>query len=293
MDGNRLIVIAEKYVHKAEYSTAWIDRTQKTVVAVYDIRNRSKPLLERYSQIDGYLREARLDSGKLTLVTSTYFNFPYDRYFPQVKGQSLELDIDKLTSEFSTKNVIPKRIDFAIGKKSADITAEINRARSLYQLNETDASTCTRISYILPDEATLENYNFSPTFTAITQISVRLAASKPTTNLLFGDVSKVYLAGSGNLYLSTQLYSGYNNACPPGAMCIMRWMPPTTQTVLHKYSTISARAQYQRSALVPGSLVSDYAIDEGKNAEVRLVTQKTGEDKESIVTVLNSSFEQL
>jgi uncharacterized secreted protein with C-terminal beta-propeller domain len=73
----------------------------------------------------------------------------------------------------------------------------------------------------------------------------------------------------------------------------MRWVPPATQTILHKYSTNVARAQYQRSTLIQGSLISDYAIDEGKNAEIRLVTQKTGEEKESIVTILNSSFVQI
>lgn len=287
------MIVAQKYVFKAEYSQTWIDRTQKTVVAVYDITNRSKPLLEKYSQIDGYLKQVRLVSGKLTLITSTTFNFPYDRYFPQVKGEALELDMKKLSSEFNTKNVIPKRIDFAIGKKSSDITAEINRARSLKRLNEVDASTCRQISYILPDEATLENYDFSPTFTAITQILVRNPTARPTTNLLFGDVSKVYLAASGNLYLTSQLYSGYNRVCPFNARCIIQWNPPTTQTVLHKYSTNFARAQYQRTALISGSLISDYAIDEWKNSEIRLVTQKTWEETESMVTVLNSSFAQL
>jgi inhibitor of cysteine peptidase len=293
LDGNRLILVAQKYVYKAEYENAWIDRSQKTVVVVYDITQRKKPLLERYSQIDGYLREVRLVGWKLTMITSTSFNVPYDRYFSKTTGNIWQLDMEKFSGDFSPKNVIPKRIDFAIWKKSADISQEINRARSLRRLQEIDASTCAQIQYVLPDTATLENYNFTPTFTAITQISVRTPTSKPVTNLLFWDVSKIYLASSGNLYLTSQLYSGYNQTCPLNGRCIMRWVPPATQTILHKYSTNVARAQYQRSTLIQGSLISDYAIDEGKNAEIRLVTQKTGEEKESIVTILNSSFVQI
>ncbi len=61
IEGNKMVVIAGKYYWNAKaYSNAWIERSNKAIVIVYDISNIQKPLIERYSQIDGYVSEARL-----------------------------------------------------------------------------------------------------------------------------------------------------------------------------------------------------------------------------------------
>lgn len=291
VEGNKMVVVAGKYFWNQSFANAWIDRSNKAVVIVYDITNIQKPLIERYSQVDGYVSEARLMNGKLTVLTSTSFNFPVERYMPQVNGTSLELDIKKLSSEFSTKNVLPTRIEFRASKTSGNVDSAIANARKTNRLVEKSAVDCRNISYVLPNAETLKNYNFNPSFTTITQIDVRNPAKIATASMMFGDVGKTYLSGSGKLYITSSLYTqGGGSPCPPGAMCIMRWIEPGTQTVIHQFDTVPARAKYLRTGIVPGSLISDYAIDENAAGEVRLVTQKTGSERESQLYILDSNL---
>ena len=85
VDGNRLVVLAGKYYWSETFRNAWIDRASKSIVIVYDITDKKKPLIEKYSQIDGNGSEARLKDGQLTLLTTTSFNFPVERYMPKVQ----------------------------------------------------------------------------------------------------------------------------------------------------------------------------------------------------------------
>jgi uncharacterized secreted protein with C-terminal beta-propeller domain len=292
IDGNRMILIAGKNFWNESFRNAWIDRSNKTVAVVYDITDRSAPKIERYTQIDGYVREARMENGMLTLMTSTAFNFPYDRYMPKVKAEKLELDLEKLSADFSTQNVLPKRIDFVAKKVTSDIGASIQSARKIGRATESDATSCANVHYVLPDAKTLAQYRFNPTFTAITRINTRNSAVKPTTSLMFGDVDKAYLSPSNTLYLTSSLYTDNGFVCPRGALCAMRFPVSGMQTILHAF-TLKNTAQYKGSTLVEGNLISDYAIDENSSKNIRIVTQKQGAEHESLLTILSPKFEKL
>lgn len=110
---------------------------------------------------------------------------------------------------------------------------------------------------------------------------------------MFGDVGKAYLAASGKLYVTSTLWTSGTSPCPPGAMCIMRWIEPGSQTIIHQFDTTVPKAKYLRTGLVQGNLISDYAIDENANGEVRMVTQSTGTDKASQLYILNSSLAKI
>ena len=295
LDGNRMVVIASKYFYRDNFRNAWIDRANKSIVIVYDITNRAKPVIERYSQIDGTVREARMVNGNLTLMTNTSFNFPYDRYMPKVQGTKLELDLNRLSADFSTENVIPKRIDFIARKNTANIDSAIAIAHETRRLREVDATDCAGISYVLPNLETLANYNFTPSFTAITRLNIRSANARSTSSLMFGDVGKAYLAASGKLYLASSLYSNSGWNCPvgPGISCVTRFMEPGSQTIIHQFDTNSVRPKYMRSTMIEGSLISDYALDEAPNGQLRTVTQKTGGTKESILSILSPQFSKV
>lgn len=292
VDGNKMVVISGKYYwNAAAYSNAWIDRSNKAIVIVYDISDIKKPLIERYSQIDGYVSEARLTQGQLTIMTSTSFNFPIDRYIPQVKGETLDLDSKKIAADFKSVNVLPKRIEFRTPRVSGDINKALTEARNHKRFVEKDAIGCQNVNYVLPNADTLDNFNFSPSFTTITKIDIRNSWKATTTSMMFGDVGKAYLSASGKLYITSNLYTnGGTSPCPPGMYCIMRWVEPGTQTIIHQFDTNSARVKYLRTGLVPGSLISDYAIDENAAGEVRLVTQKTNPTRESQLYILDSKL---
>jgi inhibitor of cysteine peptidase len=292
LDGNRMIVVAGKYFWNEGFRNAWIDRSNKSVVIVYDITNRAKPVIERYTQIDGMIKEARMIDGQLTLMSSTNFNFPYERYMPKVQGNTLELDIDKISAEFSTKNILPKRIDFVARKNTASVDTAVKTARDMRRLIETDAASCAGISYVLPDAETLGNYNFNPSFTSVTRINVRKATAKATSSLIFGDADKTYLAASGKLYLTSQLYSNSGWNCPnlPNVRCFAPYIRSGTRTVIHQFDTNVATPKYLQTTLIEGNLINDYAIDEAANGQLRLVTQRDGEKRESTLTILSPKF---
>lgn len=291
VQGNKLVVIAGKYFWNESFTNAWIDRSNKAIVIVYDITNIQKPVIDRYSQIDGYVSEVRLTGGQLTVMTSTNFNFPIHRYLPTVQGTNLQFDMQKLSTDFNTQVVLPRRIEFRSDKKTGDVNTAIAKARSMKRLIDKDAINCQSINYVLPDAATLKDYNFNPTFTTITKIDINNSLKATSTSMMFGDVGKAYLAASGKLYITSTLYNnGGNASCPPGMMCIMRWIEPGTQTIVHQFDTTPLRVKYLRTGVVPGSLISDYAIDENTKGEVRLVTQKTGTERESQLYILNSNL---
>lgn len=218
---------------------------------MYDISNIEKPVIERYSQIDGSISEARLQNGQLTLLTTTNFNFPIDRYMPQVQGTNLKLDVNKLSADFTTSKVLPKKIEFRAGKTSGDINETLATARKLRRVIERDAVTCGNINYVLPDEATLKSHNFNPVFTTITEMNIRNPAKVSTSVMMFGDVGKTYLASSGKLYVTSTLYTSGTSPCPPGVFCMLRWIEPGSQTLIHQFDTNLSKARYLRTGIVP------------------------------------------
>ncbi len=290
IEGNKMVVISGKYYWNESFSNAWINRSNKAIVIVYDISNIQKPLIERYSQIDGYVSEARLVKGKLTLMTSTNFTFPIDRYMPKAYGATLELDSKKIAGDFNIKNILPKRIEFRSPKVSGNIDSSISEARNKKRLIEKDAANCQNITYVLPNADTLDSFSFNPSFTTITKIDVQNSWKTATTSMMFGDVGKAYLSASGKLYITSSLYTNGNNSCPPGMYCMMRWIEPGSQTIIHQFDASGARVKYLRTGLVPGSLISDYAIDENAVGEIRLVTQLAGNTRESQLSILDSKF---
>ena len=69
-----------------------------------------------------------------------------------------------------------------------------------------------------------------------------------------------------------------------------RIMEPGSQTIVHQFDTNYLRSKYLRSTMIEGSLISDYAIDEAANGQLRTVTQTTGGTKESILSILSPQF---
>ncbi len=291
VDGDRLVIVASKYVYNNLYRSAWIDRASKTVVVTYNIADINNPVIDRYYQIDGNYREARLTNGELTVLSTTSFNFPYERYVrPHVKGTELIIDTDKLTSEFSSANVLPRKIEIAPTSKIDNINDYLTDSRKTARLRELYAGNCADVSYVFPDAKTLESYNFTPSFTAVTTLNIRNNKQKSHTKLLFGDVDKTYVSPTNKLYVTSTLYSPYSNACPPGAMCLMRFMQSGTNTLIHKFDLSNLGARYEQTGIVGGSLLSDYAIDEGSDGSVRVVTHKTDGKTDNVVSVLGKNL---
>ena len=102
MTGNKLILTATRYVQMQGYWTYWYNNTQKSVIALYDIRDMSRASLVRSIEVDGYLSDTRLsDTGIMTAVVATSYWMPpiYRTYFDGSK-KSTEIKYD-----YSAKNL--------------------------------------------------------------------------------------------------------------------------------------------------------------------------------------------
>jgi Beta propeller domain len=57
----KLVIVGSKYTNSNTYSTLrWYTPEVKTIVAIYRVTDPTKPVLERYNQIDGNYRDSRI-----------------------------------------------------------------------------------------------------------------------------------------------------------------------------------------------------------------------------------------
>jgi len=95
--GNLLTIIISSYLQKpmmtkSETDTGvilervWTYYKQSTIVRVYDITSKEKPLLKREIALDGYLVSSREKDGNFYVITSSYI---YDYYLDELKEEEV------------------------------------------------------------------------------------------------------------------------------------------------------------------------------------------------------------
>lgn len=108
--GNKLVLTATRFIQNQNYWTYWYNNTQKSIIALYDIRDITHASLVRSIEIDGSLSDTRLgDTGIMTAVIATsYWMPPIYRYaFDGVATSK----IAKPQYDYSSKNLIPRISD--------------------------------------------------------------------------------------------------------------------------------------------------------------------------------------
>lgn len=103
-----MILTATKYIQAQNYWTYWYNNSQKSIIALYDIRNPSKASLVRSIEIDGNLSDTRLgDTGIMTAVVATSYWMPpiYRPYFSDTSNMK------KPIFDYNYKNLIPQISD--------------------------------------------------------------------------------------------------------------------------------------------------------------------------------------
>lgn len=105
-----MILTATRYIQSQNYWAYWYNNTQKSIIALYDIRDISRASLVRIIEIDGSLSDTRLsDTGIMTAVISTsYWMPPMYRYAFDSVGSS-KMAMPKY--DYSSKNLIPRISD--------------------------------------------------------------------------------------------------------------------------------------------------------------------------------------
>jgi len=77
-----------------------------------------------------------------------------------------------------------------------------------------------------------------------------------------------------NLYMSEGIWQPGNFACPVDAMCAIPFFWGGTQnTLVHKLNVEKEKITYQDTALIPGSPLNQYSMDEHEG-NFRIITSQ-------------------
>lgn len=283
----KLVMFSSKYQESAYPYSYWFDRSNKTVVVVYDVSDAANPKIERYFQIDGSVTQTRRVGNSLYLLSNANFSFPYERYYAPMmdKAGAQTLDTAKINKDFTVKKVMPKMVELS-SAPGADANFLLNGKRLPYRLEAGDAASCTDVEYVLPDAATLEKYSFTPSFTTLSVIDLANPVAKTKTKVFFGDVNEILMT-QDSLFVTSQLYSPTSWTCPIYARCMMPFWNAGTETLIHKFALNSnSVVKYAATAVVPGSPLNKYSMDEGADGSFRIVTSESGEKSSTRVSIL-------
>lgn len=288
----KLVMFSTKYQEQRYPYSYWFDRSNKSVVVVYDVKDPTNPKIERFLQVDGSVTQSRRVGKYLYLLSNASFSFPYERYYRSVSsvktGSAQELDTAKIDKEFSVKKVMPKMVELSTDTgKTANFL--LNGKRLPYRLESGDAASCTDVEYVLPDTATLEKYNFSPSFTTLSIINLANPEAETKTKVFFGDVGEIMMTEK-SLYTTSQLYSPTSWKCPIYARCMMPFWNAGLETLVHKFSIDGNSVKYAATAVVPGTPLNKYSMDEGADGNFRIVTSETGEKRSTRVSILDKNL---
>jgi len=249
----RLIILWTKYSNVNYYDTL-LSRYQSTALAIYDTMSITSPKLLKYVSMDWYYTDARMIGNKLYVISQLGINRYY--YTPY-------------TTKYT--ELMPK------------VAEKVNGKRKEY------LADCNQISYVLPSKDTFKKYNISPSFTIVSVVDA-LDTSKPTKmNVTMTQAWQIHMS-KNSLYLLQNLYFYNPRPCPRGAMCLMANYSAGEQTLIHKFGIDGYALKYQKSALVPGTLLMQYSMDEDTYWNFRILTQKLDFEPGTNFYALNSNL---
>lgn len=226
--------------------------------------NPVKPVLERFSQIDGNYHESRLIGDTLYMVSTNYLRMPpiYITDYAK-KANGFDEAITAIDKSFTLKNVSP------------EIRENIRNSRGkVIQSIRSSVSNCTDVTFVLPDDATLKSIDFNPSFISLSSVNIANPTAKMKSELLFGDVSQIHMSQSA-LYITSvvSIQDNSDASCPVGVACKMAYYGNISKTLVHKYALTGGGLSYKYSTTVDGNPMNQYSMDEDASGNFRLVTQ--------------------
>jgi len=257
---NRLTIISSGYSN-TDYSKYgyWINRNTKTYTIVFDTTDISKPVLSKLYVADWDLRKSRKIGDYIYVISNNSFNIPY-RNFEEI--DDIKIEINKM---------MPKKIDIS---KTSVKSAQNLKLRGLdlpYNITSGNVAKCDEIEYVLPDEDTLKEFDFNPSYNIISIVDTKNTSNQVKTKVIAWSNSEIYMSLE-NLYLTSQMYQSYNFKCSSNFRCFAPWYPRGTNTLIHKINIDNSDLSYQDSTIIPGRPLTQYSMDEYKE-NFRILTQ--------------------
>lgn len=283
---NKLVILSTGS-NQYDYSRFWINRNQRTFVMVFDKTDINNLKLQKLYVVDGYYTKSRKIGDTLYVISNNSISFPYYNYpVSMAKGGIAPTATD--VPVFDIKNAMPKEIDIS---RDDNGTLKIKGQSFPYNIQTGDVANCNEVQYFLPDEDTMKKYTLQPNYNIISMIDLAHPTAKVKNKVIFGSLNEVYMSEK-NLYITSNLYENNTWQCPVGAMCMRPWYPTGENTLIHKLNVSGLNVDYQDSAVVPGSPLTQYSMDE-KDDNFRIITSQWSPDRQSNLYILDSKLNQL
>ncbi len=275
---NRLIILASGY-SSTNYEKMWyrINRNNKTYTIIFDTTNKEKPVLSKLYVNDGNLRKSRKIGKYVYVLSNNYFNIPYYTF-------ESEDDIEVIS-----ENIIPKKLELSKTNDTSEQNLVLNGKKFPYRFSAWWVAKCNEIEYVLPDEETLKQFRFNPSYNIISIIDTEDFWKEVKTKVIAWSNSEVYMS-LDNLYLTDNIYQSYNYECPENARCIMPYYyGGTNNTLVHKLGVQWENITYKDSTIIPWMPLNQYSMDQ-KDTDFRIITTQNIPERSTWLYILDGNL---
>ena len=240
---DQLIIIGTRYARYTS-NNQFLDRSSRSVVALFDVSDPRNPTMTTFFDIDGSMRNARMIDEKLYLISY----LPVQRYRFGQYGSDTNTSI-----EFTESSYLPQTV--TINDNGKEITS----------------ADCSDISYILPTGKTMQQFGIQPEFAVISVIDTDQEEILDT-RVVFGNPGEIHMANDA-LYLTENKRIQDSFGCPAWFACILPRFDGGEYTLVHKFDIgWSKNLSYVDSNLIPGNMLTQYSMDQDSNGNFRILT---------------------
>jgi len=281
IDENRLSMIASSY-SQTDYSKRgyYIDRNTKTYTIVFDTQDKQNPELIKLFSSDGNYKSSRKIGDYLYVLSTNYFNYPY---YNISSVDDIQIDAEKF---------LPKKLDISKTDNTSLQNLTIQWKTLPYKASWGNVADCRSISYSFPSEETIKNGWFNPGYNIVSVINMRDISREVETTVIAWSNSEIYMS-QDNLYMTEGIWSADRFNCPPNARCAMPFFWWGTQnTLVHKLGIDTQKISYQESALVPGSPLNQYSMDEYEG-NFRIITSAWTPERSTGLYILDENLQKV
>ena len=255
---NKLVILANGYSNTNYSRNYYINRNSKTYTIVYDITDKSKPVLEKLYVNDWNLTKSRKIWKYVYVISNNNFSIPYHTF----------KSVDDI--EININNIIPKKLELSRVSDENEQNLKIKWKSLPFNIKAGNVAKCSDIEYSLPDEETLKKFSFNPSYNIISIINIENSEEEVKTKVVVGSNSEIYMS-LDNLYLTDNIYQTRNYKCAEGYCIMPYYYGNTNNTLVHKLNILENNLKYQDSTILPWRPLNQYSMDE-KDEHFRIIT---------------------
>mgnify|MGYP001942307953 CR=1 FL=1 len=254
LEDDKLIILASGRPTGTFQKKYW-DNSSKTYTIIYDVSKPEEAKMIKAFMTEWNFTKSRLIDNKLYVI-SRKDSYNLFRWYTEEKP-------------LSANDIIPKGLEIFATNNDEEKNVETNWKKRDYNVNTGYVAKCNEIEYILPDSDTDLGY---PQFNLISVIDINDIEDPAYTTVIFWNLNEIYMS-LDNLYLTNSVYKTEPFRCAPNMRCIAPYYYGwTNHTLIHKMNINGEKLSYQTSALVEGSPLTQYSMDEYKD-DFRILTK--------------------